>query len=158
MLPVHQSRKLFKKYLYSICTIQYYLYSYRRATRSYVMRHFFTGNGTDQCQNGSSILVTPYCIESNFDGLVLLSPTHGQRSQQGSGQIMLQSLLISKPKFLKATGHAEIRKHCKTEVHGGGGLELMKPAREPASSRSKFCESPKTSLESCPFAAPCWPS
>ena len=49
-------------------------------------------------------------IESNLDGLGLLSPTHGQRSQQQSGQITLQSVLIKKPKFLKATRHAEIRK------------------------------------------------
>ena len=32
--------------------------------------------------------------------------------------------------------HAEINKeNCRTEVHGGGGLELVKPAREPASNR-----------------------
>ena len=41
--------------------------------------------------------------ESNLDRLGLLSPTHGQRSQQQSGQITLQSVLINKPKFLKAT-------------------------------------------------------
>ena len=41
----------------------------------------------------------------------------------------------------------------------GGGLELMKPAREPASSRSKPCASLKNSHESCLFAAPpCRPS
>ena len=49
-------------------------------------------------------------IESNLDRLGLLSPTHGQRSQQQSGQITIQSVLINKPKFLKATLHAEIRK------------------------------------------------
>ena len=43
------------------------------------------------------------------------------------------------------------------DVHGGGGLELVKPAREPASSRSKPCASLKKSHESCPFAAPCGP-
>ena len=46
-------------------------------------------------------------IESNLDGLGLLSPTHGQRSQQQSGRIMIQSVLINKPKFLKATHHTE---------------------------------------------------
>ena len=30
-----------------------------------------------------------------------------------------------------------------TEVHGGGGLELVKPAREPAPSRPKPCASLK---------------
>ena len=33
----------------------------------------------------------------------------------------------------------------------------MKPAREPASSRSKPCASLKKPHESCPFAAPCGP-
>ena len=44
-----------------------------------------------------------------------------------------------------------------TEVHGGGGLELVKPAREPASSRPKSCAFLKKPHESCPFAAPCGP-
>ena len=49
-------------------------------------------------------------IESNLDRFGLLSPTHGQRSQQQSGQITLQSVLISKPEFLKAKHRTEIRK------------------------------------------------
>ena len=49
-------------------------------------------------------------IESNLDRLGLLSPTHGQRSQQQSGEIALQSVLTNKPKFLKATHDTEIRK------------------------------------------------
>ena len=48
--------------------------------------------------------------ESNLDRLGLLSPTHGQRSQQQNGQITLQLGLIGKPKFLKATRHTEIKK------------------------------------------------
>ena len=70
--------------------------SFRRVTLRQVMQHF-TSNGTDQCQNGSS----------NLDRLGFLPPTHGQRSQQ---HITLKSFLINKPKFLKATRHAEIRK------------------------------------------------
>ena len=50
------------------------------------------------------------------------------------------------------------KKNCNTVVHGGGGLELVKPAREPAFSRPKHCVSLKKPHESCPFAAPCWPS
>ena len=49
-------------------------------------------------------------IESNLDRLGLLSPTHGHRSQQQSGQITLQPVLIIKPKFLKATHRTKIRK------------------------------------------------
>ena len=56
-------------------------------------------------------------------------------------------------------GHTLYRnkKKLNTEVHGGGGLELVKPAREPASSRPKPCASLKNPQESCPFAAPCGP-
>ena len=87
-------------------------------------------------------------IESNFDRLGLLSPTHDQRSQQRSGQVTLQSVLINKSKFLKATHRTEIRKI--TEVYGGvGGLELVKPARKPASSRPKPCASLKKPHKSC---------
>ena len=88
-----------------------------------------TSNGTDQYQNGSSNLLTPY-IESSLDRLglfkkhlnpskpsehppssgELLSPTHDQRSQQQSGQITLQPVLINKSKFLKAIHRTEIRK------------------------------------------------
>ena len=49
-------------------------------------------------------------IESNLDRLGLLSPIHDQRSQQQYGQITLNSVLINKPKFLKAVHHTEIRK------------------------------------------------
>ena len=52
------------------------------------MRHF-TSNDTDQCQSGSSNILTLH-IESILDRLGLLSPAHGQHSQQQSGQITLQ--------------------------------------------------------------------
>ena len=49
-------------------------------------------------------------IESNLDRLGMLSPTHDQRSQQKTGKITLQPVLINKSKFLKATHCTEIRK------------------------------------------------
>ena len=49
-------------------------------------------------------------VESNLDRLGLLWPTHGQRSQQQSGQSTPQTVLINKRKFLKATHNIEIRK------------------------------------------------
>ena len=49
-------------------------------------------------------------IESNLDRLKMLSPSHGQRSQQKTGKITLQPVLINKSKFLKATHCTEIRK------------------------------------------------
>ena len=47
-------------------------------------------------------------IESNLDRLGSLSPIHGKRSQEKSEQNTLQSVLINKSKFLRATRHAEI--------------------------------------------------
>ena len=49
-------------------------------------------------------------IESNLDRLGLLSPTHDQRSQQQTGQITLQPVLINKSMFLKAPHCTKIRK------------------------------------------------
>ena len=49
-------------------------------------------------------------IESNLDRLGMLPPTHDQRSQQTTGHITLQPVLINKSKFLKATHCTEIRK------------------------------------------------
>ena len=51
-----------------------------------------------------------YIMESNPDRLGLLSPTHDQRSQQPTGPITLQPVLINKSKFLKATHCRKIRK------------------------------------------------
>ena len=44
-------------------------------------------------------------IESNLDRLEMLSPIDDQRSQQKSGKIALQPVLINKSMFLKATHH-----------------------------------------------------
>ena len=96
--------------------------------------------------------------ESSLDRLGLLSPAHDQRSQKQSGQIMLQLVLIKRSKFLKGTHRTKIRKiGMPKSMVRGGGLELVKPAREPASSRPKPCVSLKKPHESCPFAAPCGP-
>ena len=46
-------------------------------------------------------------IKSNLDRLGFMSPTHGQRSQQQSGQITLQLVLINKSKLLKAIYRTE---------------------------------------------------
>ena len=61
-----------------------------------------------------------HIIESNLDRLGLLSTTHDQRSQQQTGQITLQPVLINKSKFLKATHCRKIMKLKYREVHGGG--------------------------------------
>ena len=74
---------------------------------------------------------------SSFD---LVREGYSWVCQQKTGKITLQPVLINKSTFC-----TEIRK-IEIPRHGSGGLELVKPAREPASSR-----------ESCPFAAPCGP-
>ena len=76
-------------------------------------------------------------IESSPDRLGLLSPTHGQRSQIQSGQIILQSVLMQQVEV--SQGHSSCRstENCYIEVRGGGGLEPVKPAREPTSSPPK---------------------
>ena len=51
-----------------------------------------------------------HIIERNLDRFGLLSLTHDQRSQQQTGQITLQPVLINTSKFLKATYCRKIRK------------------------------------------------
>ena len=95
-------------------------------------------------------------IESNLDPLGMLPPTHDQRSQQKNGKNTLQPVLINKAKFLKATHCTEIRKiEIPRSMVRGGGLELVKPAREPASRHPKPCASLKKPHESYTFAHPC---
>ena len=96
-------------------------YSDRQGSKSRQKLCCSTSNGTDQYQNGSSNLLTPYREHSQDQTLYRKN------------------------------------KNKNTEVHGGGGLELVEPAREPASSRPKSCASLKKPHESCPFAAPCGP-
>ena len=63
VLPIHQShQKLYKKF-----------FSSRRVSRRQVMRHF-TSNGTDQCPNGSSNLLTPYRKQPRSTRFVVAYP------------------------------------------------------------------------------------
>ena len=62
------------------------------------------------CDDHTYIYTYILHIESNLDRLGMLSPTHDQRSQQKTGKITLQSVLINKSKFLNATHCTEIRK------------------------------------------------
>ena len=80
-----------------------------------------------------------------------------QRSQQQRRQITLQPVLINKVQVSQGHISYKNKENCNTEIHGGGGLELVKPARKQASSRPKPCASLKKPHECCPFAAPCGP-
>ena len=75
------------------------------ATKSYAVLQA-VGPTNTKTVHGTSLLH----IESNLDRLGMLSPTHDQRSQQKTGKITLQPVLINKSKFLKATHCTEIRK------------------------------------------------
>ena len=76
------------------------------ATKSYATLQAMTPTNIKTVHQTSVL----HIIESNLDRLGLLSPTHDQRSQQQSGQITLQPVLINKSKFLKATNCRKIRK------------------------------------------------
>ena len=96
-----------------------------------VMRHF-TRYGTGQCQNSSSNLLTPYREQPRSTRIVVAciwqvfsatnsthhSPTTFDRQAQVS--------------------HGRTSS-CRHRVHGGGCLEPVKLAREPASCRPKPC-------------------
>ena len=114
-----------------------------------------TSNGTDQYQNGSSNLLTPYREQprSTRNVVAYPRPVFSAKKRENYAPTSFDQ------QFQVAQGHTLYRKkkNRNTEVHGGGGLELVKPARGPASSRPKPCASFKKPHESCPFAAPCGP-
>ena len=86
--------------------------------------------------NVKTVHQTSLHIERNLDPLGLLSPTHGQRSQQQIAQIALQSVLPTIPSFSRPHIMQKYE-NCNKGVHGDGGLKLAKQVREPASSRPK---------------------
>ena len=109
-----------------------------------------TSNGTDQYQNGSSNLLTPYREQPRSTRIVVAYPRPALSATKRTNYAPTsfdQQVQVSQ-------GHTSFKNK---EVHGGGGLELVKPAREPASSRPKPRASLKKPHESCPFAAPCGP-
>ena len=55
-------------------------------------------------------------------------------------------------------GHTSCRnkENCSAEVHGSGGLELVKPARKPASICPKPCAPRKNALGFLSVRLPCW--
>ena len=67
-----------------------------------------TSNGTDQYQNGSPNLLTPYREQPRSTRNVTAYPRPAFSAK--NGKITLQPVLINKSKFLKATHCTEIRK------------------------------------------------
>ena len=82
--------------------------SSRRVTRRRVMRHF-TRNGTDQCQNGSSNLLTPCREQSRSARIVLAYPRPAFSATKRTNHARIS--FDNKPKFLTATRYTEIRKN-----------------------------------------------
>ena len=109
------------------------LIALRRVIRRQVMRHF-TINGTDQCQNGSLNILTPYREQPRF---VVAYPRPAFSATKRTNT--LQSVFDQQAQASRS--HTSYRN---TEVHNGGGLERVKPAREPALRRPKPCASLKS--------------
>ena len=122
------------------------------ATKSYATLQAMAPTNNKTVHQTSFLLHT----ESSLDWLELLSPTHDQRSQQQIGPIGSNRF---DQQFQVSQGYTSYKnkENWNTEVHGGGGLELVKPACESTSSRPKPYASLKKPHESCPFAAPCGP-
>ena len=114
-----------------------------------------TSNGTDQYQNGSSNLLYSISRAASIDSDCCRLPTTSVLSNKSDKYVPTSF----DQQFQVSQGHTSYKnkENRNTEVHGGGGLELVKPAHEPASSRPKPCASLKKPHESCPFAAPCGP-
>ena len=137
MLSVHQShQKCLKKFP-----------SCRRVTRKQV-RRCLTRNSTDQCQISSSNLLTPYREQPPSTQIVVAYPRlalpETKRTNYAPTRFFGQQAQVSQGLVM------QIKKSCRTKVYGGGDLELVKIARESASSRPKLCGSYKNAPKILP--------
>ena len=80
-------------------------------------------------------------IETNLNRLGMLSPTHDQRSQQKTGKITLQPVLIVQV----SQGHTFCTEIRKIEIPRSMVVEMVKPAREPASPKPCALKKPHES-------------
>ena len=100
---------------------------------------------------------TPYREQPRSTRIVVTYPRRPAFSATNRTNTF-QPVLINNSKFLKATHRTKIRKiEIPRSMVVEALTELVKPAREPASSRPKPCASLKKPHESCPFAAPSGP-
>ena len=87
----------------------------------------FTSNGTDQYQNSSSNLLNPYREQPQSTRIAVAYPRQAFSPTKRTNHAPIscdQQVQVSQ-------GHMSYsnKENCNTEVHGGGGLELVKPAR-----------------------------
>ena len=94
-------------------------------------------------------------IESNPDRLRLLSPTQGQRSQQQSGQITLQSIFSTRPRFSRQR-RAETREIVVPRSMVAEGLSRWSWRVSKQSLVQSSKHPGNTPQQSCSYAAPCW--
>ena len=114
-----------------------------------------TSNGTDQYQNSSSNLLTPYREQPRSTRIVVAYPRPAFPATKRTNYALTsfdQQVQVSQGYTLFKN-----KENRNTKVHGGGGLELVKPVREPAPSRSNPRASLKKPHESCPFTTLCGP-
>ena len=102
----------------------------------------------NRCQKGSSNLLTPYREQTRSTRIDVTYP----RSAFSATRRKNHAPISFDQQAQAYQGHPSDtnKKKCNTEVHGGGGLELGKPARKPASSRPKPC----ASLRKAPLIMP----
>ena len=88
-------------------------------------------------------------IESRLDRLGLLWPTYPRPAFSVTNRTNYAPTSFDQ-QVPVSQGHTSYKnkENWNTEVHGSGGLELVKPAHEPASSRPKPCASLKKPHES----------
>ena len=117
---------------------------------------YLTRNGSNRYQNGSSNLLTPYREQPRRTRIVVSSP----RPLLSAAKRTHHAPIRFNQQAHNSHGHMPYRnkENGNIDVYGGGSLELVRLAHEPASSLPKPCASLKTPHESCPLAAPCWPS
>ena len=104
-------------------------------------------NVTEQCQNGPSNLFIPFRERPQSTWIVAdPRPAFSATKRRNHAPTSFdQQVQISQGRVMQQN-----KKNCSTEFHGGGGLELVKPVREPASIRLKPCPSLKNAAEILP--------
>ena len=122
------------------------------ATKSYAALQAMAPTNIKTVHQTSLLHSRATSIDSECCRLPTTSVLRKKPEKLRSNQFWSTSPSFSRPHILYRN-----KENRNTEVHGGGGLELVKPAREPASSRPKPCAFLKKPHESCPFAAPCGP-
>ena len=104
-----------------------------------------TSNGTDQYQNSSSNLRTPYREQPRSTRIVVAYPRPAFSATKRTNYALTS--FDQQAQVSQGRTSFKNKENRNTEVHGGGSLELVKPAHETASSRSKPCTSLKNPHE-----------